>query len=435
MPTKILMPALSPTMTEGNLAKWSIKEGDTITSGDVIAEIETDKATMEFEAVDEGVLAKIIIPEGTENVPVNAMIGVLLEEGEEDADIDSFIAANKDEPKPQANNPTATAPTPTPPPTTATPAPMATPTPVAQSGGHQDRVFISPLARRLAAQHGIQIVIPGSGPNGRIIKADIDRLIASGDNTQLINAPQKKKGPSASELADMLGIKYIREKVSNVRKTIAGRLSESKQEVPHFYLTVACNIDALLSARKALNTKGDGAYKVSVNDYIIKACALALKKVPEANTSWNEDSILTYEHADISVAVATDNGLITPIVAKAEEKDLVTISDEMKDLATRAKAGKLKPTEFQGGSFSLSNLGMFGIKEFSAIINPPQSCILAVGAGTPTPIVKDGEIVIGTIMHCTLSVDHRSVDGAVGAQFLAAFKEFIESPELMDASS
>ena len=432
MPTKILMPALSPTMTEGNLAKWSIKEGDTITSGDVIAEIETDKATMEFEAVDEGILAKIIIPEGTENVAVNAMIGVLLEEGEEDADVDAFIAANADAPKPQANNDSSASATPS----TPSAAPMATPapTPVAHGDGHQDRVFISPLARRLAAQHGIQIVIPGSGPNGRIIKADIDRIVnqsdgmASGGNTAVSAAPAKKKGPSASELADLLGIKYLKEKVSNVRKTIAERLTESKQEVPHFYLTVECNIDALLAARKELNTKADGKFKVSVNDYVIKACALALKKVPEANASWNDDSILFYEHADISVAVATDNGLITPIVTAAEGKDLETISTQMKDLAGRAKIGKLKPTEFQGGSFSLSNLGMFGIKEFSAIINPPQACILAVGAGTPTPIVKDGEIVIGTMMHCTLSVDHRAVDGAVGAQFLAAFKEFIENP-------
>lgn len=432
MPTKILMPALSPTMTEGNLAKWSKKEGEKISSGDVIAEIETDKATMEFEAVDEGTLAKIIIPEGTENVAVNAMIGVLLEEGEEDADVDAFIAANKDEPKPQANDsapqspPSSSSPAPV-----TTPAPMATPTPVATGLGHQDRVFISPLARRLAAQHGIQIVIPGSGPNGRIIKADIDAAIASGGNASVVAAPQKKKGPSASELADMLGISYVKEKISNVRKTIAQRLTESKQDVPHFYLTVECNLDALLGARKDLNTKADGKFKVSVNDYIIKACALALKKVPEANTSWNDDSIITYDHSDISVAVATDNGLITPIVTKAEEKDLETISKEMKDLAGRAKEGKLKPTEFQGGSFSLSNLGMFGIKEFSAIINPPQACILAVGAGTPTPIVKDGEIVIGTMMHATLSVDHRAVDGAVGAQFLAAFKEFVENPDLI----
>ncbi len=426
MPTKILMPALSPTMNEGNLAKWFKKEGETITSGDIIAEIETDKATMEFEAVDEGTLAKIIIPEGTENVPVNAMIGVLLEEGEEDADVDAFIAANKDESKPQANDSAAPAPSAQ---TPAPAAPIATPTPVAPSDSHQDRVFISPLARRLAAQHGIQIVIPGSGPNGRIIKADIEAAIASGGNAQVVAAPQKKKGPSASEMADLLGIKYIKEKVSNVRKTIAERLTESKQEVPHFYLTVECNIDALLAARKELNTKADGKFKVSVNDYIIRACALALKKVPEANTSWNEDSILTYDHADISVAVATDNGLITPIVTRAEEKDLETISNEMKDLAGRAKEGKLKPTEFQGGSFSLSNLGMFGIKEFSAIINPPQACILAVGAGTPTPIVKDGKVVVGTMMHCTLSVDHRAVDGAVGAQFLAVFKELIENPE------
>ena len=436
MPINILMPALSPTMTEGKLAKWLIKEGDSVASGDVMAEIETDKATMEVEAVDEGTIGKILVPEGTDAVPVNQVIAVLLEEGEDASAIDSAPAAPAAAPPSAAEPEASAAPTPS-----AAPAPKPagpTPAPAKTDGA---RIFASPLAKRMAAQAGIDLAaLNGSGPHGRIVKRDIEAAVAGGVSAAApaaapataaaAPAMARPAGPSAKALADMLGMAHEQEPLTKMRETIAARLSESKQTVPHFYLTVDCRIDELLKVRKELNAKSD-AYKVSVNDFVIRAAALALKKVPAANASWDEGGILTYRHADISVAVATPTGLITPIIKQAEGKGLAEISLEMKDLAARAREGKLMPDEYQGGTFSVSNLGMFGIKEFSAIINPPQGCILAVGAGEQRPVVQDGALAIATVMSCTLSVDHRVVDGAVGAEFLAAFKPLIEDPMTM----
>ncbi len=411
MPIKVLMPALSPTMTEGTLAKWIRTEGDAVTSGDVIAEIETDKATMEVEAVDEGTLGKILVPEGTQGVAVNAPIAVLLEEGESAEDI------KPEDPPVSASAPvegTAEAPE--------AASSSAPPVPVEKGA----RIKASPLARRMAGQKGLDLsAIKGSGPGGRIVKADVENA-RPGAKTPA-SAPAGS-GPNAQQLADLLGMAYDLEPNSGVRKTIARRLQESKQIVPHFYLTVECRLDALLAARKDLNDRADGAYKLSVNDFVLMACAKALKAYPDANVAWTDDNLVRYKHADISVAVATPNGLITPIVKAAEEKTIFGISKEVKDLARRARDGKLRPEEFQGGTFSLSNLGMFGVKEFSAIINPPQACILAVGAGAQVPVVNDGRIEVATVMNCTLSVDHRAVDGAVGAEFLQIFKRLIENP-------
>lgn len=429
MPTNILMPALSPTMTEGTLARWVKKEGDMVAAGEVLAEIETDKATMEVEAVDEGRLAKIIVSEGTQGVKVNEPIAVLLEEGEDEADIDVAAQSGK-EPTPEKD------------------APKAEATAPKKQGGQEekrapapagDRVFASPLARRMAAQKGIDLSsVQGSGPRGRIVKADLEKdgiekaaAVPQPKQPQAQAPAAAAQGPDARQLADMLGMKYTEIPNSGVRKTIARRLSESKQTVPHFYLTIECNIDRLLETRKDMNAQANGAYKLSVNDFIIKACAAALKAYPQANVSWTDDAILQYEHADISVAVATPNGLMTPIVKHAENKGLRQISEDVKDLASRARDGKLKPEEFQGGTFTVSNLGMFGISEFGAIINPPQSCILAVGAGEQKPYVDQGEIKIGTFMKCTLSVDHRSVDGAVGAEYLKILKSYLENPVSM----
>jgi len=430
MPTKILMPALSPTMTEGTLASWKVKEGDTIKAGKVIAEIETDKATMEVEAVDEGKIAKILIPAGTENVAVNTLIAVLLEDGEDAGSVEAFIAANKNA-APKAAAPAAAA-------STQSSAPSTSGFKASGPSAHVERVFVSPLAKRLANDAHLDLSkVEGTGPHGRITKEDVEKAIRAGGATprgsSATAAAPAATGPDAKQLADLLSIKYKEEKVTPVRKVIAQRLTESKQTVPHFYLNIGVNIDPLLKLRAQLNDKAAGKYKLSVNDMIIKAVALALKKVPAANASWNGNSILFYETADISVAVATPTGLITPIIKEAEKKSLEAISNEMKDLAQRAKENKLKPTEFQGGTFSLSNLGMFGIKQFDAIINPPQGCILAVGAGEQTPIVKDGKVEIATIMNCNLSVDHRVVDGAVGAEYLAALKELLEKPEALTA--
>ncbi|MEM7169494.1 MAG: pyruvate dehydrogenase complex dihydrolipoamide acetyltransferase [Pseudomonadota bacterium] len=439
MSINILMPALSPTMTEGNLAKWHVKEGDNVSSGDVIAEIETDKATMEVEAVDEGTVGKLLIAEGTEGVAVNSVIAILLEEGEDAADMDTAPAA----PPPAAAEPQPSAPA------ASAPAPSA-PTPaaptVAPASSGTGRVFASPLARRLAKDAGLDIAaIAGTGPHGRVVKADVEAAVASG-SAQAAGAPQAAvaapaaslapatsaaaSGPGAKEMADLLGMSYRQEPLSAMRKVIASRLSESKQTVPHFYLTIDCELDALLGVRKELNSRSD-AYKISVNDFVIRAAALALKKVPAANASFDPGGMLFYDHADVSVAVATPSGLITPIIKAAENKGLATISGEMKDLATRARDGKLAPEEYQGGTFSVSNLGMFGVKDFAAIINPPQGCILAVGAGESRPVVKEGALAVATVMSCTLSVDHRVVDGAVGAEFLAAFKKLIEDPLTM----
>jgi pyruvate dehydrogenase E2 component (dihydrolipoamide acetyltransferase) len=437
MPINILMPALSPTMTEGNLARWLKKEGDAVKPGDVIAEIETDKATMEVEAVEEGKIGKILVPDGAQGVKVNDVIAVLLEEGESPGDIKPPSAA----PAPKA----AVAPAPAPkgdgaakaeaPKPAAVSAPAAAaPAPAAAAG---NRIFASPLAKRLAQQHGLDLSrVVGSGPHGRVVKSDIDKAAASGTAKA---APAGAKAPPTAP--SVPGFQAFGEPEfelhphSMMRKTIARRLQESKQFVPHFYLTVDCEIDRLLKVREEVNAgapkEGKGAFKLSVNDFIIKACAVALKQVPAANASWSDEGVKMYKSADISVAVAIPNGLITPIIRHAEDKRLSDISAEMKGLAGRAKDGKLKPEEYTGGSFSLSNLGMFGIKDFAAIINPPQGCILAVGAGEQRAVVKNGALAIATVMSCTLSVDHRVVDGAIGAEYLAALKKLIENPLAM----
>ena len=425
MPTNILMPALSPTMTEGTLAKWLKKEGDAVKAGDVIAEIETDKATMEVEAVDEGKIGKILIPSGTSGVAVNTPIAVLLEEGES-ADAIKAAAPTNSNQKPASAPQTAAAPEPK-----KSEAVPASPKTESSDG----RVFATPLARRIAEQKGLDLQsIRGSGPQGRIVKSDVENAkpgsVAPRPQATVSSMPSSS-GPDAKTLATAYGMAFKEIPNNNIKKIVAKRLLESKQTVPHFYLTVDCRIDQLLESRAKLNEQGKGAYKLSVNDFVIKAVAMALKAYPAANVAWTDDAILQFEHSDVSVAVATPNGLITPIIKKAETKGLKEISNEMKDLAGRARDGKLKPEEFQGGTFSISNLGMFGVKDFQAIINPPQACILAVGAGIEQPVVQDGGINVATIMSVTLSVDHRAVDGAVGAEFLQFFKQYIENPVSM----
>jgi pyruvate dehydrogenase E2 component (dihydrolipoamide acetyltransferase) len=434
MPINILMPALSPTMTEGNLARWLKNEGDAVKAGDVLAEIETDKATMEVEAVDEGRIGKIVVPAGTEGVQVNAVIAILLEEGETASDISAVPAAPKaaakpaEAPKAPVAATAAVAPAPT------AQAPAAT-TPVATSPNKGDRLFASPLARRIATEKGVDLAtVTGSGPHGRIIRQDVEQAVGKAPAAKPAAAPV----PAAAKAPAISGAQGFGEGAfdlvphTNMRKTIARRLQESKQFVPHFYLTVDFEIDRLLKLREEINAAspkdGPGAYKVSVNDFVIKACALALKQVPAANASWSDDGVKMYKTADISVAVAIPGGLVTPIIRAAESKRLTEISAEMKALAGRAKDGKLKPEDYTGGSFSVSNLGMFGIKNFSAIINPPQSCILAVGAGEQRAVVHGGQLAVATIMSATLSVDHRVVDGAIGAEYLAALKRLIEQP-------
>jgi pyruvate dehydrogenase E2 component (dihydrolipoamide acetyltransferase) len=445
MPITITMPALSPTMTEGTLSAWHKKEGEAVKAGDVIAEIETDKATMEVEAVDEGTLAKIIVPAGTQNVQVNAPIALLLGEGEGKDAIEGF-GLEKPMTPPAENKAVAAAPAA---PVSAAPvaqkaavAAVASSAPVADVKGANERIVASPLAKRMANQSGIDLgALAGSGPNGRIVKRDVELAMQGSAPRKPAPAPSAAPtagaapvalaaGVDARALADAHGMKYRAEANSSMRRVIARRLTESKQTVPHFYLTIDCVIDKLLAARKELNA-GDEALKASVNDFVIRAVALALKQVPAANTAWAGTDTLWFEHADVSVAVATPGGLITPIIKAAETKGIGTIAREMKDLAERARAGKLKPEEFQGGTFSISNLGMYGVKQFEAVINPPQACILAVGAGEPRAIVKDGALGVATVMSCTLSVDHRAVDGAVGAAFLAAFKRLIENPLTM----
>jgi pyruvate dehydrogenase E2 component (dihydrolipoamide acetyltransferase) len=415
MPIELLMPALSPTMTEGTVARWLKAEGEAVKSGDVIAEIETDKATMEFESVDEGVLGKILVPAGTSGVAVNTPIGVLLEEGE-DA---SAIAASPPKAAPAAA-PVATA-------APSAPAPASVPQAAPAHSG--PRVFASPLAKRLAADAGIDLkAVAGSGPYGRIVKADVEKAKASGvAAAPVVAAAPAKAAAAAPAVASPFGPAFEEIPNTSMRKVIAKRLTEAKATIPHFYLSIDCEVDALLKVRAELNGKSD-VYKLSVNDFVIRAVALALRKVPAANASWGEEAIKRYTDVDVSVAVATPSGLITPIVRHADHKGLAAISNEMKELAGKAKDNKLKPEEFQGGGFTISNLGMFGIKDFAAIINPPQGCILAVGAGEQRPVVKNGALAIATVMTCTLSVDHRVVDGAVGAEFLAAFKKLIEDP-------
>jgi len=423
MPIKVLMPALSPTMTEGNLAKWHKAEGDMVESGDVIAEIETDKATMEVEAVDEGVMGKIYVEAGTENVKVNAMIAVLLEEGETQDDIKNF--GNDNQPaveKPKQTNQTQDI-------NVKESKDMAAQAsaPSLKSG---NRIYASPLARRIANDREIDLsTLKGSGPRGRIVKTDVENMKASTSSAQV--SPQTAEQPVGDQQVNEFGMIYTTIPNNNIKKITAKRLQESKQTVPHFYLTVECQIDELMRTRKIMNEQANGDYKLSVNDFVVKACANALKAYPSANVSWTDEAVLQFVHSDISVAVSTPNGLMTPIVKHAETKGLKDISSEIKDLAGRARDGKLKPEEFMGGTFTVSNLGMFGIKEFGAIINPPQSCILAVGAGEQKPYASNGEVKIGTFMSCTLSVDHRSVDGAVGAEFLKYVKTYIENPAAM----
>ena len=431
MTIQILMPALSPTMTEGNIAKWHKKEGDEVASGDLLAEIETDKATMELEAVDDGVLGKIIAAEGSENIAVNTPIAVMLEEGEDAS------AAEAAAPAPAPAAPPEPAPTPEaaqPP----QPAPDAAPQPApAAPKSNGARVFASPLAKRMAADAGIDIgAISGSGPHGRVVKRDVEAAIAGGVAAPAAApsaAPAAPAAPAPAQLPVVAG-GYTEVPHNNMRKVIARRLQESKQTVPHFYVTMECEIDKLLAMRKDLNARAEATgedYKISVNDFIIRAAAFAMKKVPDVNASWTDEAMLVYNDIDISVAVAIDGGLITPIVRNADQKGLAVISNEMKDLAARAREGKLLPDEFQGGGFTISNLGMYGVKEFAAIINPPQSCILAVGAGEQRPVVRDGALTTATMMSVTLSTDHRVVDGALGAEWLQAFKVLIEDPLAM----
>ena len=445
MPIEILMPALSPTMTEGNLAKWLKKEGDEVRSGDVLAEIETDKATMEVEAVDDGTIGKILVPEGAQGIKVNAPIALLLGEGE-DASALSNLSPPAPEPPPAAPPPQATE-SPPPPDVASEPALLPASAPSGQRG--DGRIFASPLARRMAQHAGLDLAaIRGSGPQGRIVKADIDAALSAARGVPAAPVPQAAApGPavtpsrplvppaapalSKERVAALAGNPpYTERPLNAMRRVIARRLTESKQTIPHFYLTIDCEIDALLKIRAELNAKSE-AYRISVNDFVIRAAALALRRVPAANASWSDDAILLWDTVDIAVAVALDDGLITPIVKAADRKGLAAIANETKDLVERSRAGKLKLKEFQGGTFSISNLGMYGVRDFAAVINPPHGGILAVGAGEQRPVVKDGALTVATVMSCTLSCDHRAVDGAVGAQFLAAFKRLVEDPLTM----
>ena len=426
MPIEVLMPALSPTMTEGKLARWVKREGETVNSGDVIAEIETDKATMEVEAVDEGVLGKILVAEGSEHVAVNTPIAMILVEGE---DAKALTAGTPAPAKAVAPAPAAPA---------AAPAAPPSPSPAAPAQAAGARIFASPLAKRMAAEAGLDLAaIKGSGPRGRIIKADVEAAKQAPPAAKPAAAPQAAKpAPAAAPAAapQPFETPYVEVANSTMRKVIARRLSDSKRDIPHYYLTIECNIDPLLELRDKLNARtgeGPAAFKLSVNDFVIRAVALALRAYPDANCSWTDEAIRFYQTVDVAVAVAAPNGLITPIVRNADAKGLAAISNEIKHLAGRARESKLMPEEYVGGGFTVSNLGMYGIKEFAAIINPPQSCLLAVGAAEKRPIVKDGALAIGTMMNCTLSADHRSVDGAKGASFLKVFKGLIEDPLTM----
>ena len=465
MPVNILMPALSPTMEKGNLAKWLKKEGEKVKPGDVIAEIETDKATMEYEAIDEGTLAKIVVPEGTQDVPVNQLIAVLAEEGE---DVKAAAAGAEKNAAPTAK-PAAPAPKPA-----SAPAPVASgetrpseasrepqaqiprpaegaravvskgEVPVAAAHG-ADRVFASPLARRLAKDAGIDLArLRGSGPHGRVIARDVEAAKSGKGLTAPTAATSAAAAPLAVQIPADDKIRALFEPDSyevvphdNIRKVIARRLLEAKLTIPHFYLTVDCNIDKLVAAREEINAaagkdkEGKPAYKISVNDFVIKALALALQRVPDANVTWTEGAMLRHRHSDIGVAVSIPGGLITPVIRKAEQKSLSAISNEMKDFAARARARKLKPEEYQGGSSAVSNLGMYGVKEFYAIINPPHATILSVGAGEERAVVRNGKIEAAHLMTVGLATDHRAVDGALGAVLLSAFKALIENPVMM----
>jgi pyruvate dehydrogenase E2 component (dihydrolipoamide acetyltransferase) len=449
MPINITMPALSPTMEEGNLAKWLVKEGDSVSAGDVIAEIETDKATMEVEAVDEGTVAKILVSDGTEGVKVNAVIAILAEEGEdvseaaasggkaekvqakEEPKSDTVSAPSREESKPAA--PLKAALTPTIPDDV-----KAGPVPTKDG----EKVFASPLARRIAKAEGVDITaVSGSGPHGRIVKRDVEAALSGGAGApaaaEKAPATPIATGPSTDAVLKLFEEgSYELVKHDNMRKTIAKRLVEAKQTIPHFYVSVDCELDALLKLRQELNSaaprKDDKpAYKLSVNDMVIKALALALHDVPDANVSWTDEAMVKHKHVDVGVAVSIPGGLITPIIRHAELKTLSAISNEMRDLGKRAKERKLQPQEYQGGTTAVSNMGMMGVKNFSAVVNPPHSTILAVGAGEQRPVVKEGALAIAQVMTVTLSTDHRCVDGALGAELLAAFKGYIEKPMSM----
>ena len=440
MPTEILMPALSPTMEEGTLAKWLVKEGDTVASGDLLAEIETDKATMEFEAVDEGVIGKILIAEGSEGVKVNSPIAILLEDGESADDIGATPAA------PAATEDTAPAASKDASPAPAQAAAAATPAPAAPAGADGSRIFASPLARRIAADKGLDLAdISGSGPRGRIVKADVENATAAPKAAAAAPAAAAPaaagpaaaaaaSGPTADQVARMYeGRDYEEVALDGMRKTIAARLSEAKQTIPHFYLRRDIQLDALLKFRAELNKQLEGrGVKLSVNDFIIKAVALALQSVPDANAVWAGDRVLKMKSSDVAVAVAIEGGLFTPVLQDSDMKSLSTLSAEMKDLAKRARDRKLAPHEYQGGSFAISNLGMFGIDNFDAIVNPPHAGILAVGSGVKKPVVgADGELKVATVMSVTMSVDHRVIDGALGADLLKAIVENLENPMTM----
>ncbi len=423
MPIKILMPALSPTMESGKLSSWLVKEGDSVVAGDVMCEIETDKATMEVEAVDEGVIGKIIVEAGTEDVLVNATIALLLEEGEDAKALEGFDISSPEKTAPTEKVITVSK-------TEPIPTPVADPAPVVKSAKAH---FSSPLARRIAGQESIDIaLVKGTGPNGRIIKRDVLDAVKNG-----VAKPQAAAAGFVSTAVDAIAVKalyaddsYEEIAADGMRKTIAKRMTETARDVPHIFLTVDCEIDNLLNARKGLNASGE--VKISVNDFVIKATAMALMKVPAANSSWTGDSILIHKHADISMAVAIDNGLITPIITKCDQKGLSEISANAKDLAGRAREMKLSPSEYQGGTFTISNMGMMGIKQFTSIINAPQGAILSIGAGEKRVVVADnGEFVAKTIMTVTIACDHRVIDGVVGAAFLKAFKTFIEQPVSM----
>ena len=433
MPIEILMPALSPTMEEGTLAKWLVKEGDIVSSGDIIAEIETDKATMEFEAVDEGTIGKIIVPEGSEGVKVNALIAVLLEDGEEASD-----AALSSAPADDAGDKAAAAAV-TAEPATPNAEPSTAPAPAAPAASDGMRIFASPLARRIAADKGLDLsALKGSGPHGRIVKVDV---LAAGDapakpvpvTGPAVSAATPAPAPSVSSDAIAkiyVDREFIEIPLDGMRKTIAARLTEAKQTIPHFYLRRDIKIDNLLSFRGQLNKQLEArGVKLSVNDFIIKACALALQTVPAANAVWAGDRVLQLTPSDVAVAVAIEGGLFTPVLKDAEQKSLSSLSAEMKDLATRARSKKLAPHEYQGGSFAISNLGMFGIDNFDAVINPPHGAILAVGAGVKKPVIdEDGQVSVATVMSVTLSVDHRVIDGALGAELLQAIVDNLENP-------
>jgi pyruvate dehydrogenase E2 component (dihydrolipoamide acetyltransferase) len=442
MPVNILMPALSPTMEKGNLAKWLKKEGDKVKAGDVLAEIETDKATMEFESIDDGVMGKILVPEGTADVAINQPIAILLQEGDDKSAVGGGKSAATTPEKAQpaapqsAASPVAAGPAKAQPAAPPTPTPASAAKPSAGNGG--ERVFASPLARRLANVKGIDLRgVQGSGPHGRIVKSDIDGAKAGPAAAR----PAQATGPAPAPALSDAAITRIYEPGSydvvphdQIRKIIARRLVEAKQTIPHFYLTVDTEIDELLKVRGEINAaaprdeKGNATWRVSVNDLIIKALAVALTRIPDANVTWTEGGMLHHHHVDVGVAVAIPGGLITPVVRHADEKRVSQISAEMKDYAARAKTRHLKPEEYTGGSTAVSNLGMFGVKDFAAVINPPQATILAVGAGIETPVVRDGKVEIRTIMACTLSCDHRAVDGALGARLMSAFRELIEKP-------